>query len=302
MIKGNEKWRAPERERLRISYGKSSAHAKRTAFDRGKQPSYERIAPLLMRLLVDVLEASFSRRDQWKNYWKRQNDANKTLTHPLLKDCVMKKSAEKVGQLLNYEKLSGISLLGLPKVEKKDVPNYIHCPKYEKAKGKLDSKMERYRAKVDRCVENIRNSNDNIADMKRKRDLLDPGFGFFVDKTSPRAVARYNDRLIRMRSMQAKIDGAIGTHNYLVDERKEAEDKAKEALEELTLEALQAVDEDIALAVNRLEGIASNLANSDDTDDLLSAIDVCTIALRVYAMFTDLLPCLQFFRHSASFA
>jgi len=58
-------------------------------------------------------------------------------------------------------------------------------------------------------------------------------------------------------------------------------------LEELTREALHAIDEDILMVISRLEGVASNLAHSDDADDLLAAIDVCTLGLRVFAMFDD---------------
>ena len=201
----------------------------------------------------------------------------------------MKKSAEKIGQLVNYEKLSALSLLRLPKVEKKNVPNYIQCPKYEKAMGKLDSKMERYTAKVNRCDENLRNSHNNIEAMKKERDRLRPGIldRMATNRSNPQDVLRYNDRIDQARRMQDKIDDAIDKHNDLVEKRKEAEEEAKETLEELTLEALRVIDEDIAMVVTRLEGVAGNFANSHDADDLLAAIDVCTIGLRVFAMFDD---------------
>jgi len=203
----------------------------------------------------------------------------------------MKKSAEKIGQLVNYEKLSGISLLRLPKVEKKDVPNYIQCPNYKKAMGKLDSKMERYTAKVDRCEENLRNLQDSIEAMRKERDRLMPSKigSFFLDKTDGTAVVRHNDRIDQARKMQDKIEAAIDKHSDLAEKRKEAEEEAKEALEELTLEALRAIDEDIAMVISRLEGVAGNFAGSNDADDLLAAIDVCTIGLRVYAMFDGLI-------------
>jgi len=157
--------------------------------------------------------------------------------------------------------------------------------------GKIDSKMERYTAKVNRCVENLHNSHNNIEAMKKERDRLNPGIldRMALNRENATAVMRYNDRIDQARRMQDKIEDAIDKHNDLVEKRKEAEEKAKEALEELTLEALQAVDEDIALVVNRLEDVAGNFANSDDADDLLAAIDVCSIGLRVYAMFADLI-------------
>ena len=201
----------------------------------------------------------------------------------------MKKSSVKVSSLVNYEKLSGIELLKLPKVEKKNVPDYINCPKYEKAQSKLNTKMERHTSKVDRCIEALSDSHDTIEMMKKKRSDLDPGSGFWVNKEDPQAVARYNDRLDQMRKMTDKIEYAIEKHNDLVDKRTEAEEEAREALEELTLEALSAIDEDIPAVINRLEGIASNFSNSEDAEDLLAAIDVCLLGLRIFAMFDDLI-------------
>jgi len=205
----------------------------------------------------------------------------------------MKKSAEKIGQLANYEKLSGISLLELPQVEKKDVPNYIQCPKYEKAKGKLDSKMERYTTKVARLADEIKQLKLTIAAMRTRlapiqeelsnlQSLGDlSGYPNLINKHN-RLVPQNNDLIDQIRKFSEK-------HDDTIDRLTEAEEEAKEKLEELTIEALQAIDEDITMVINRLEGIAGNLAGSDEPDDLLAAIDVCTIALRVYAMFDDLI-------------
>ena len=194
---------------------------------------------------------------------------------------------EKIGELLDYEKLSAIHLLKMPKIKKQDIPSYIKCPKYEKAQINLKQKMERYVNKVDRCIDALRDSHQNIEAMKRRRDELDPGGGFWVDKEDAQAVARYNDRLDQMRKMTDKIGYAIEKHNDLVDKRTEAEEEAKEKLEELTLEALAVIDEDVALTINRIEGIVNDLASSEDAEDLVAAIDVCSIALRIYAMFDD---------------
>jgi len=202
---------------------------------------------------------------------------------------LVKKSAEKLNQLLNYDKLSNIRLLELPKIEKKDIPGFIYCPKYEKAKGKIDSSMERYRGKVERLDEAIEESDSNIEEMKQRRKRLDPGAGWLVNKEDGQAVARYNDRLDQMRKMTDKIENAIEKHNDLVDKRKEAEEEAKEKLEELTLEAQQVIDEDIAMVINRCESIVDNIASSDDVEDLIAAIDISLIVLRIYAMFEELI-------------
>ena len=195
----------------------------------------------------------------------------------------------KIGELLDYGKLSAIHLLKLPKIEKQDVSNFIKCLRYEKAQTQLKQKMERYQGKVERCIEALQESHRNIESMKARRDELNPGSGWWVDETDAQSVARYNDRLNQTRKMTDKIEYAIEKHNDLVDKRTEAEEEAREKLEELTLEALSAIDEDILMVINRLEGIVSNLADSDDAGDLIAAIDVCLMGLRIYAMFEDLI-------------
>jgi len=209
----------------------------------------------------------------------------------------MKKSAEKIGQLLNYEKLSNIHLLELPKIEKKDIPSFINCPKYEKAKGKLDTKMERYTTKVSRLTSEISSMKTSIAEMRKRLIPLKERMESFKNFQNGSVitlnavvdvneyndfVARYNDILGQTRKLSEK-------HDDTIDKLTEAKEEAKEALEELTAEALQTIDEDIPMVINRLEGIASNFVDSDEADDLFAAIDVCLIALRIYAMFDDLI-------------
>ena len=200
----------------------------------------------------------------------------------------MKKSSEKIGQLLNYKKLSDIELLKLPKVEKEDIPEYIQCPKYEKAMGKLDIKMERHTTKINRIKGDIADHTAQYNALDRRRDKLEgkanPLFGVSESNVDyVNAVrAQRNDLLDQMRKVSEKRDDYI-------DKLKEAEEEAKETLEELTAEALTAVDEDIPMVIHRLEGIADNFSNSEDAEDLIAAIDVCLIGLRVYAMFDDLI-------------
>jgi len=200
----------------------------------------------------------------------------------------MKKSAEKIGQLLNYEKLSNINLLGLPKIEKKNVPNYIQCPKYEKAKSKLDTKMERHTTKINRITKDVQDQTAEYNALNSKRDKLEgkanPLFGVNDNNRASVNAAREarNDLLDMMRKVSDKRDEYI-------DKLKEAEEEAKEALEELTLESLQSIDEDIPMVINRLEGIVSNLANSESVEEILAAIDISLVALRIHAMFDDLI-------------
>ena len=202
----------------------------------------------------------------------------------------MKRSAEKVGQLLNYEKLSNIRLLELPQVEKKDIPDYIQCPKYEKAKAKLDQSMERYRSKVDRISDDIRQLESNIEDLSREqRKWSSKANPLFLDRTDVSAVEKQNHAADMANGLLDKISRANEKRNDLIDKHSEAKEEAKEKLQELTLESLQVIDEDIAMVVNRCESIVDNLAGSEDTEDLITAIDICLIVLRINAMFDDLI-------------
>ena len=55
----------------------------------------------------------------------------------------------------------------------------------------------------------------------------------------------YNDRLMQTRRMGEKINDAIDKHNDLIEKRTEAEEEMEEKLQELSAEALLAIDEDI---------------------------------------------------------
>ena len=202
----------------------------------------------------------------------------------------MKRSAEKIGQLLNYEKLSNIRLLELPKIEKKDVPSFINCPKYEKSKTKLEQSMERYQSKVDRLAEDIRQLGSDIENMKiEQRSWSSKASTFLLDRTDIKAVERQNHAADMANGLLEKISRANEKRNDLIDRHTEAEEEAKEKLEELTLESLQVIDEDIAMVINRCESIVDNLAGSEDAEDLIAAIDICLIELRIYAMFEELI-------------
>jgi prefoldin subunit 5 len=208
----------------------------------------------------------------------------------------MKKSAEKIGQLLNYEKLSNIELLKLPQVEKKDIPAYINCPKYEKAKGKIDKAMERHAGKADKLKNEIRSMKASIASKKEELEVVQSSMDSCKSKIPPydviqtdhtiskfnRLVAVNNDLIDQIRKLSEK-------HDDTIDKLTEAEEETKEKLEELTDDALEVVDEDISAVINRLEGIADNFSGSENIDNLFAAIDVYFMGLRIYAMFDDLI-------------
>jgi hypothetical protein len=198
---------------------------------------------------------------------------------------------EKTSQFLNYDKLNDIRLLGLPKAEKKDVPDYIDCPKYKKAMGKLDAKMEKFNSKVSRLQSDLYASKSSINSMKSELDTwrrkATPGL--FFDNTNANDVAKQNHACDMVDKYISRIEREVEKHDEIIDKLKEAEEEAAEALQELTLEALSVVDEDIAMVLSRCEGVADNLANGGVVEELIASVEICLIVLRVYAMFDDLI-------------
>jgi len=200
----------------------------------------------------------------------------------------MKKSTEEIGQLLNYEKLSAIHLLELPKIEKQAIPNFINCPKYEKAKNALNQKMERYQSKVDRCNEAIQESERDIEAMEREwKKWKNKASTFLLDRTDVRAVEKQNHAADMANQLSEKISKTKEKVEDLIDKRTEATEEANEKLQELTQEALLVIDEDIVSALDRCTKIVNKLGSSQNAEDLIEAIDICLIELRIYAMFED---------------
>lgn len=202
----------------------------------------------------------------------------------------MKKSIEEIGQLLNYEKLSVIHPLKLPKIEKEDIPGYINCPKYEKAKNNLNQKMERYQSKVDRCNDDIRQTEENITVMEQEWDRWHRKANpLFLNREDIDAVERQNHAADMANSLLDKISRAKEKYNDLIDKRAEAIEEADEKRQELTAEALLVIDEDIVAVLDRCTKIVDKLGSSQNLEDLVAAIDICLIELRIYAMFDDLI-------------
>jgi uncharacterized protein YdbL (DUF1318 family) len=200
----------------------------------------------------------------------------------------MKKSTEEIGQLMDYEKLSTVRLLELPKIEKQDIPSFIRCPKYEKAKNNLNQKMERYQSKVDRCAEAIQESERNIEAMERDlRHWKSQASTFLLDRENIRAVEKQNHAAKMYNGLLTNISRTNEKRNDLIDKRTEAVEEAKEKRQELMAEALLVIDEDIVTVLDRCTKIIGKLDASQNTEDLIEAIEICLIALRIYAMFED---------------
>ncbi|MDR0219941.1 MAG: hypothetical protein LBI54_00870 [Lachnospiraceae bacterium] len=193
-----------------------------------------------------------------------------------------------LGQLLNYGRLSAIHPLKMPRIEKKDIPDYITCPKYEKAMDKLNQKMERYQGKVDRCEDDIRQLDADIAQMNREYDKWHskghPIFG--VNENNVNAV---NDARAKANHLVDLLEKANDKRNDLIDKRTEAIEEAEERLQELTLEALTVLDDDIVTALDRCTQIVSTQIGSESVSSLLEAMEICLIELRIFALFEDMI-------------
>jgi predicted nucleic acid-binding Zn-ribbon protein len=200
----------------------------------------------------------------------------------------MKRSVEEIGQLMDYEKLSAIRLLELPKIEKQDIPGFIRCPKYEKAVNKLEMSMERYQSKVDRCAEAIQQTEKDITEMEkawekwhRKANPL------FLDRESITAIENQNHAASMANGLLDKIAAAKEKHGDLIEKHNEAVEEANEKRHELTEEALLVIDEDIVTVLDRCTKIVGKLEASQNAEDLVEAIEICLLELRIYALFED---------------
>jgi len=202
----------------------------------------------------------------------------------------MKKSTEEIEQLLDYEKLSAIHLLELPEIEKGDIPSFIRCPKYEKAINKLEQTMERYQGKVDRLSDDIYQMGQNIEAMEREWDRWHRKANpLFLDRTNEREIENQNYAADMANELRNKISRANEKQKDLLDKHTEAVEEANERRQELTEEALAVIDEDIVAVLDRCTNIIDKLTGSDDIEDLIAAIDICLITLRIYAMFEEMI-------------
>jgi uncharacterized protein YukE len=200
----------------------------------------------------------------------------------------MKRAADELGQILNYEKLSAIRFLEQPNIEKQDIPNFIFCPKFEKAMAKVDQTMERYQGKVDRIVEEIHQIEQGIAAMeKEQRKWSGKASTFMLDRSDAGAVEKQNNAAENANRLLDQISRANEKRNDLIDKHNAAVEEAKEKLQELTHEAHAVIDEDIVTVLDKCTKIVDRLSGSQNSEDLVAAIEICLMELRIFALFDD---------------
>jgi glutaredoxin 2 len=199
----------------------------------------------------------------------------------------MKRTQEALGNLVNYKVVSGIRPLEPPKIEKKDIPQFILCQNFDKAMQKVERTMERYDNKVNELQARLQQSQNDIEAQKETLKRVDPGQGYFVDRRDPQAVARYNDRLEQARRLTERINDAIDKHQDLIARHNDAVREAEEKLEELTQEAKLVIDDDIVAFLDKCTQTATKLSGSENSEDLVAAIETSFIGLKISNSFEE---------------
>lgn len=132
--------------------------------------------------------------------------------------------------------------------------------------------MERYNRKVESLREDIQVQEAIIKKANEETK--------YCDTSDAQSVARHNDWVDRGRKASEK-------RNDLVDKLNEAIEEANEKLEELTQEALLVIDEDIVAVLDKCAQTATKLSDSENSEDLVAALEVGFIGLKVFNSFEE---------------
>lgn len=198
----------------------------------------------------------------------------------------MLRTKEALGNVVNYELISGIRPLEPLKIEKKDIPNFILCQNYDKALQKVERTMESYNRKVGDLKEKLQQLEFDIKDMRKEHEKWSrKASTFLLDRSDLKAVEKQNQAADNANRLLDKISAATDKYDDLVERHNEAINEAKEKLEELTQEALQVIDEDIVGVLDKCTRIATKLSESANSDDRIFAVETCFIEFKIYNSF-----------------
>src|SRR5260221_5277171 len=186
----------------------------------------------------------------------------------------MEKTQEVLSGLVAYEILSPIRALTPPTIEKIAITKLIKSANFEKASSKFDQKMERVKKKISAIEQDISAQKEIMARAKRETTH------YFGGPKEASDIAKHNDWVDPGRI-------AADKHNELIDRYNEANEEAKEQLEELEREALLVIDDDIVAVLQKVGQAAHKLANSANASDDLAAIEVCFLGMKIYSFFVD---------------
>jgi hypothetical protein len=215
----------------------------------------------------------------------------------------MQQTEAHLKDLIIYETVSQIHASAPPDIGKEQIPSVIHCRNFEKAIEKRDRTMERYNQKVSAQREKVaalEGEIDHLTKEIKKRthgSFLGDMMGQTLTGTKPgifdnaeqhnKNAAKYNAILEVVRRLQDQHERVLDRHNDAVEKHNEAVEEAKEKLEELTAEAMVVIDDDMVAVMDRTNKIALKLSSSQDSTDLLTAIEICFLQLKLSTVLED---------------
>jgi hypothetical protein len=215
----------------------------------------------------------------------------------------MKQTEVQLQGLIKYEMVSQIRALAPPNIKKEEIPTIIFCHSFEKAIEKRDRTMDRYNQKVSaqkEKVAGIEGEIDHLTKEINKRtghSLLGSMMGQTLSGAKPgmfdnaeehnKKAAKYNAILEVVRRLEDQRQRVIDKHGDAVEKHNEAVEEANEKLEELTAEALLVIDDDIVAVMDKTNKIALKLSSSQNSEELLTAVEICFLQLKLSPILED---------------
>lgn len=210
----------------------------------------------------------------------------------------MTRTQEILGEFIDYEAVSKIRAIQSPTIEKADIPQYIRCQNFDESLKKGEQEMDQYIKKVNDLQSRLDKSQNNIKSLERKMRRVapedppsEPG-SFSGPSETPenrnaynRELSIYNARLEQTQRLQERISKANERHQNFVRMHNNAIRDADDKMETLAAAALLAIDADIAAVLDKATTIAKELADSENADDLMSALETCFTELRIFRAF-----------------
>jgi hypothetical protein len=205
--------------------------------------------------------------------------------------------------VIKCEIVDQINPLMPPSVTKDEIPTFIYCHNFQKALEKRDRTMERYNQRVSSQRQKVEELEAEIShltrEIKKRTDgsLIGNLMGKTLTSNKPgwfdnaeehnKKAAKYNAILEVVRRLEDQRERVIYRRDDAVEKHNEAVEEAKEKLEELTTEALVVIDDDMVAVMDKTNKIALKLASSQSADDLLAAIEICYLQLKLSLVLED---------------
>ena len=215
----------------------------------------------------------------------------------------MKQTETHLDDLIVYEAVSCFAAMAPPSIAKEQIPSFIYCHNFEKAIEKRDRTMERYNQKVSAQQQKVAELDGEIAHLTREiKKRTDGSFlGDMMGKTLRGAkpgmfdnaeehnkkAAKYNAILEVVRRLEDQCERAIDRRNTAAEKLNESIEEANEKLEQLTAEALLVIDDDTVAVMDKTNKVAQKLSSSGNSEDLLAAVEICFLQLKLDPILED---------------